>query len=382
MPQGFRARTIDVIEGRTIKATELERLADEVQRATTLSGSQVVDRGFGKALLENQPESFWAKVTAKDGSTPAKYSWTQVFPDGAGGWVTPGDGISGTATNLPAFEYNSAVITTFPFYVRMFYGTANWMVFSFSSSPAGALTVEYDDTSLVVNNVSTVQVDHTSMTLTNPSAGTVKIGSLGGSSGVEIKEADGSPDYTGVGVIIVDQATGLAIESGSTGNPVTIEILAASTTQQGAVTTGTQTFGGNKTFHDNLTVASTGLFTANGGAAINYSPTAPGGCNFVGPFAIVYPPDADAFFGLDLNGITKGDAAGTGTRLAFSAVGTAGVMLLTSVTGGGTPGAGFYAVADSGGTTQVGTTVSIPYAKPGGGSGTITVIGGIITAAT
>lgn len=82
--------------------------------------------------------------------------------------------------------------------------------------------------------------------------------SSGGGGSIEVKQASGSPDYTAVPTLIVDQATGLAIESGSSSNPATLELLAASATQQGAVTTTAQTFAGDKTFNNRVIMVTGG----------------------------------------------------------------------------------------------------------------------------
>jgi hypothetical protein len=100
-----------------------------------------------------------------------------------------------------------------------------------------------------------------------------------GGGSLEVKQASGSPDYTGISVLVMDQATGLAIESGSSGNPVTLEVLAATALQQGAVSTTTQTFAGNKTFNGNVTAANfstTGYVSVTSGQYVGCGPPSSG----------------------------------------------------------------------------------------------------------
>ena len=77
---------------------------------------------------------------------------------------------------------------------------------------------------------------------------------LQGTAGsLTVEEQDGSPSYTDVTKIRFDQADGFSLSNPSTGT-TRVDILDASTIQAGIVSTGTQTFGGNKTFNNTVTV--------------------------------------------------------------------------------------------------------------------------------
>lgn len=82
----------------------------------------------------------------------------------------------------------------------------------------------------------------------------------GPAGALEVKEADGSPDYTGVTVLIANQATtltspgklSLSQPSGAGTATLSVGVLSADLTQWGIVTTTSQSFTGAKTFFDNL----------------------------------------------------------------------------------------------------------------------------------
>jgi hypothetical protein len=85
----------------------------------------------------------------------------------------------------------------------------------------------------------------------------------GGGSGVNLEESDGTPAYPSAATIFVNRTTGVGLNAST----ATIEGVPATATQQGVVTTGTQTFDGTKTFSggivtSNITASGTGQFAA------------------------------------------------------------------------------------------------------------------------
>ena len=77
-----------------------------------------------------------------------------------------------------------------------------------------------------------------------------------GPAGLSAEEADGSPSYTGVTKLQFDQADGFSLSNPSTGT-TRVDILAATASQAGIVSTTTQTFGGDKTFTNNVYISQT-----------------------------------------------------------------------------------------------------------------------------
>lgn len=190
----------------SLRLSELNRMADAVERLSSIKGDGVSTGVTGTDIIGKAPDWFWAKVTAKDSSSPKKYSWTLVYPDGDGGWVEPPGGPSGTASILPAYEANGADMdVTSPVYVKMFIRTASMMF----EDPKG--------------------------------------GATGGISGLAFKEQDGSPSYTTTTTVEVNQADGLVLTQPSAGT-VLISIADASESSPGIMTTGNQRFAGRKYF--------------------------------------------------------------------------------------------------------------------------------------
>lgn len=111
-------------------------------------------------------------------------------------------------------------------------------------APASAtgLTVETDNSSIVVGSVVTVQFSHGNFTLTNPSPGVVLVAASGGGGGsMSVSGSVHTGPYTG-STITVDESLGLVVGTGPA-----LSITAASATTPGVVTTVAQTFGGSKT---------------------------------------------------------------------------------------------------------------------------------------
>lgn len=70
-------------------------------------------------------------------------------------------------------------------------------------------------------------------------------------AGITVKEADGTPTYTGVSTFIVDQADGFSLSQPGAGQ-ARLDLLDAGSGQAGKVNTTTQNFYGAKTFIDPL----------------------------------------------------------------------------------------------------------------------------------
>jgi len=120
------------------------------------------------------------------------------------------------------------------------------------------------------------------LTITNPSAVTFPrfnsdntVSSLSASDfRSAISAGTGSGTVTSVALSTGTSGTNVSV-SGSpitSSGTITLNIPDASTSARGAVTSSTQTFGGDKTFNDALTV--TGVTTLNGGALINAAASA------------------------------------------------------------------------------------------------------------
>lgn len=77
------------------------------------------------------------------------------------------------------------------------------------------------------------------------------------------EEVDGSPSYSGTGTIRFDQADGFVLTQPAAGI-VRVDIADATTSQAGKVNTTAQTFGGEKTFYDQIRVSDTGSPTGFG----------------------------------------------------------------------------------------------------------------------
>lgn len=75
----------------------------------------------------------------------------------------------------------------------------------------------------------------------------------GGSGSLTVTTVDGSPSYTGITTLRLDEADGFVLTNPSAGI-ARIDIADASTSQTGVVNTTTQTFGGDKTFNDDVFV--------------------------------------------------------------------------------------------------------------------------------
>jgi hypothetical protein len=166
--------------------------------------------------------------------------------------------------------------------------------------------------------------------------------------GIEVKEADGTPDLTGQTIIVCDQATGLRVQAGGSAVETALDLLPASATQQGVVTTGTQTMGGTKTLvvgTDSIRLQPGGgvnIIYGAGGVASNYYIASTD--NGVGATGISAGPSAgnDAFiFLLGVGAVFTGTTfPGGGLNLTSSGVAgpvfaIGGVKGVTGTGGGG-----------------------------------------------
>lgn len=136
----LRERPFEVVKkvGAKPSAGELRRMADAIERVSTLSGPNMVGDGSGYHFREAPEPFLFAKLTAHSGSPPA-YTWTQAIPDGIGGWVLPTDGSSGTPASLPCYEFNGQTVTV-PSYVQLFKGSGSWVYFFAPSGTSSRIT--------------------------------------------------------------------------------------------------------------------------------------------------------------------------------------------------------------------------------------------------
>lgn len=199
----------------------------------------------------NRP--FLAQLTSYDGTK--FYAWTEYTYDASGNLVALDGGRSGTTTNAPAFEPNGTSITL-PAYAELrrayFDASKDWV---------------YRITGLV--------------------------GSGGSGSSLEIKDQSGTPDVTGATVLIVNAgASGFSTNALHVTNPsgsqVQVAAYYATDTQDGVVSTTTQTFAGNKTFDGSITLTTTNTVTFQGtgsqGGVAGPGAYSPGGFTVSGVF--------------------------------------------------------------------------------------------------
>src|ERR1043166_2360224 len=181
----------DVKPGHPVSASEINRLGAEVEKATNFTGANVSYGVGGLNIAEEQEGQLWARLGATDGLTPAAHAWTKLQENADGTFSDSDDNVTGSTTVNPAYSID---------------GTA---------APAGS-------------RVRLIPAQTGEYYLYDP-------GMAGGTgSSLEVQEKDGTPDVPSVTLLIVDQATGLAIES-SAANTVTLQNLDASATQIGVV---------------------------------------------------------------------------------------------------------------------------------------------------
>jgi hypothetical protein len=165
-------------------------------------------------------------------------------------------------------------------------------------------------------------------------------------AGIEVKDATGAPDLTGVGLLILDLADGLSLSQPAPGQ-ARIDLLPASTTQAGIITTGTQTIGGQKTL---IAAGGTTIFT---GGAVGMSAS-----------------------GFDCNYTLTSD--GSGQSVAALSAGSPEKNRLSVIAYGGTFASGGCNLTSGSGTPQYAVNGTKGVTGTGGGGDGYT--GGICTA--
>ncbi len=106
MAMRFQPGMIDAKQAAALTkmAAKLDHLSTQINRVEV-----------GQVRLEKFP----AKITAVDGSTPKKYSWTEQFFTSAGIYEDKINGRVGTTTDMWAYERNGNTAATFPFYAEL-----------------------------------------------------------------------------------------------------------------------------------------------------------------------------------------------------------------------------------------------------------------------
>ncbi len=171
---------------------------------------RVAELEFRLTRPANEPpvyEKFIAKIT---GVTTGKYAWTEQFFTSTGAYEDLVNGRTGTATDKQAYERNGAVVGSFPFYAEL---TRRVVV-------DGTPVYEFDAAVAIYPNNLTV------------------------------KESDGSPSYSGITSLELDQADGFNLSQPGAGR-AKVNILSATGTQRGEISLAAQVMGdGIKEFLD------------------------------------------------------------------------------------------------------------------------------------
>ncbi len=155
---------------------------------------------------------FVAEITAVTGTSPYVYSWKEMVPDPAGtGYEDANPRRTGSSTAQPAYELNNVEIAV---------GTL--VQIRCRGIQDGSLCFEID----------------TGATANPP-------------TGLTVKESDGSPSYTSITSLEIDQAQGGVVTQPGSGR-AKLSWADATTSQVGVVNYGSQTFGGDKTFADTV----------------------------------------------------------------------------------------------------------------------------------
>src|SRR6185437_14259290 len=117
----FGKRIPLVRAGDAIRAEHYNRLARELERLGTIHfghGLRGGSMSFGQFLSLVDDQSFWATISAHDASSPAKFTWQEIFPTPGGTWSNGAR--SGSPTRDPAFEVNNNTSIVLPTNVRMY----------------------------------------------------------------------------------------------------------------------------------------------------------------------------------------------------------------------------------------------------------------------
>jgi hypothetical protein len=201
-------------------------------------------------------------------------------------------------------------------------------------------------------------------------------GSAGGS--LEVKEADGSPDYTGITIIQVDQVTGFLLTQPGAGQ-AKLAMLSASSSQIGVVDLSAQTLGAGTKKVDSLKVGTTAslpsgveIFAPGTHALSDNNQTNVGDSSAVAGYG-GWACDAT---GLAVLSGHTGTGAGT-HDLLLTIDANARKLKLTSTSDSTQP---IYSCRGTDGLSS--QVVVLAKITAGGTNGSITVTGGIVTAYT
>src|SRR5262245_31630141 len=187
----------------------LNGLADTAyERVAGGDGMAVLQAPGGLIIAPPPRRAVQARITGAPAG--ADYPWQETFYNAAtSAWEDVADGLSGTTTSLPARERSGD-----------------------TTVPSGTPVVLYLD-------------DSDTFYWFVASGG----GGGGGTPGtITVKEADGTPTYTGVSTLLFDQADGFALSQPGAAQ-ARVDLLPASRTQTGVVNTVTQDFAGQKEFY-------------------------------------------------------------------------------------------------------------------------------------
>lgn len=94
-------------EGKRPSANALNAMAQEIVRSSYAAGVGMHLGASGLQLKQSPDGGIFVRIDATDGGTPPKYSWTQVIRTEIGGIQVEPYPFTGTATNIPAYEYNN-----------------------------------------------------------------------------------------------------------------------------------------------------------------------------------------------------------------------------------------------------------------------------------
>lgn len=196
-----------------ILTTKSAKVLNELARAVEQHESLLVPRDQNNPVYERFP----AKITAVDGS--GNYTWTEQFYTSAGVYEDKTNGRSGSPSNQPAKERNGATLYTFPQYAVL-------------------------QSRVVVDGVFIYEFDASAATF---------------SLGVLADTVDGSPSYSATRTLRFDEADGFSLSQPSA-NVARVDMLPATASQAGIVSTVLQVLAGVKSFVDGINLPGT---TAN-----------------------------------------------------------------------------------------------------------------------
>lgn len=196
----------DILPGGRVSASDINNLADWGEQ--TVTGNVGVTRSAaGLHISANDDARILIRITGA--ADAGAYPWEEVYRDAVLGTIeVVGDGREGTTDDVPAYELNDT-----------------------EDVPEGTVVEATLDES---GEFLVFEVPGSAITATFI-VGTV----------------DGSPYLSGIHSFAFDELDGFVITNPTTG-VARVDIAAATEDQAGIVTTGTQTFGGDKYFPDNI----------------------------------------------------------------------------------------------------------------------------------